>query len=387
MRPVYIVEATRSPLGRRGRGLSTLHPAVLLGKIQGATLERAGVDAADVGQVVGGCVAQVGEQTFNVARVAWLTEGFPQEVPATTVDAQCGSSQQAFSLAAALVGSGQEDVALACGVESMSRVTMGANFHGGLPFTPEYATHYQPTSQFQGAERLAARHGLTRDDTDAFGLLSQQRAIRAWDDKRFEREVIPVVAPQIGEDGQPSEQTHTISRDEGLRETTLEQLGQLKPAPGCELHTAGSSSQISDGASAVLLASEDGLKRLGVTARARVASTTLVGVDPEVMLEGPMPATEKVLALAGLSLADIDTVEVNEAFAAVALVWRKTFDADPEKLNPNGGAIAIGHPLGSTGCRLLTTALHELERIGGRYGLVAMCCGGGLGTGTVIERV
>jgi acetyl-CoA C-acetyltransferase len=387
MRPVYIVEAARSPLGRRGKGLSTLHPADLLGRIQGATLERAGVDPGAVGQVVGGCVAQVGEQTFNVSRVAWLTQGLPKEVAATTVDAQCGSAQQANSLAAALVGSGQEEVALACGVESMSRVGMGANFHGGFPFSAKYAEHYEPTSQFQGAERLAKMYELERKDTDAFGLLSQQKAIRAWDEGRFEREVVPIEAPLVGDDGQPAEETTVISKDEGLRETSLEKLATLEPAPGCELHTAGSSSQISDGASALLLASEEGLKRLGVKPRAQILTTTLVGVDPVVMLEGPMPATEKVLKQTGLDLSDIDVFEINEAFASVVLAWQKTFQPDLDRVNPNGGAIAIGHPLGATGCRLLTTALHELERTNKRYGLVAMCCGGGLGTGTIIERL
>lgn len=386
MRPVYIVEATRSPLGRRGKGLSTIHPADLLGRIQGAVIERAGIDPGAIGQVVGGCVAQVGEQTFNITRVGWLTEGLPQEVAATTVDAQCGSAQQAFSLAAALVGSGQEEVAMACGVESMSRIGMGANFTGGFPFTEKYTTHYEPTSQFQGAERLAQMHGLTRADTDAFGLASQEKAIRAWDAGHFDREVTPIEAPKVGDDGQPSEETHVVSRDEGLRATSLEKLAELQPAPGCELHTAGSASQISDGAAAVLLASEEGLKQLGVTPRAQVLSTTLVGVDPVVMLEGPMPATEKVLKQTGLSVEDIDVFEINEAFASVGVVWQKTFGPEAGRLNPNGGAIAIGHPLGATGTRLITTALHELERTDAKRGLIAMCCGGGLGTGTIIER-
>jgi acetyl-CoA C-acetyltransferase len=387
LRPVYIVEAVRSPLGRRGKGLSTLHPTQLLGRIQGAALERAGVDPMHIGQVVSGCVAQVGEQTFNIGRMAWLTQGLPQEIAATTVDAQCGSAQQAFSLAAALVGSGQEEVALACGVESMSRIGMGANFHGGMPFTAAYTEKYEPTSQFQGAERLAEKHGITRQDTDGMGLWSQQKAIRAWDEGRFEREVVPVEAPRIGEDGQPLAETHTIARDEGLRETSLEKLAALEPAPGCALHTAGSSSQISDGAAAILLASEEGMKRLGARARAKILATTLVGVDPVIMLEGPMPATEKVLKQTGIALGDIDTFEINEAFASVVLVWQQVFSPDPEKVNPNGGAIAIGHPLGCTGSRLITTALHELERTDGRLGLIAMCCGGGLGTGTIIERV
>jgi len=387
VKPVYILEAVRSPIGRRGKGLSTLHPAQLLGKVQGAALTRSGIDPKEIGQLVGGCVAQVGEQTFNVTRVAWLTEGLPMEVAATTVDAQCGSAQQASSLAAALVGSGQEEVAMACGVESMSRVGMGANFHGGFPFTEAYAQHYEPTSQFQGAERLAEMHGVTRADCDALGLASQQKAIRAWDAGHFYREVVPIEAPQLDEDGQPIEALHTISRDEGLRETSLEKLAGLDPAPGCQIHTAGTSSQISDGAAALIYASEEGAARLGVKPRARIVATTLVGVDPVVMLEGPIPATRKVLDQAGLSLDDIDVFEINEAFAAVVVAWQKVIGADSGRVNPNGGAIALGHPLGCTGSRLVTTALHELERSGGRYALVAMCCGGGLGTGTIIERL
>jgi acetyl-CoA C-acetyltransferase len=387
MRPVYILEAARSPIGRRGKGLSTLHPAELLGRIQGATIERSGIDPAEVGQVVGGCVAQVGEQTFNVSRVGWLTQGLPQTVAATTVDAQCGSAQQAASLAAALVGSGQEDVAMACGVESMSRVGLGANFTGGFPFSAAYTERYEPTSQFQGAERLAEMHGITRDHTDALGLQSQQRAIAAWGEGRFDREVVPIEAPLVDEEGKAAQETQMVARDEGLRETSLEKLAALQPAPGCKLHTAGSSSQISDGAAAVILASEEGVKRLGMEPRAQILATTLVGVDPVVMLEGPMPATEKVLKQTGLSIEDIDTFEINEAFAAVVVAWQKVLGADPAKVNPNGGAIALGHPLGCTGTRLLTTALHELERTNGRYGLVAMCCGGGLGTGTIIERL
>ncbi len=387
MQPVYVVEAVRSPLGRRGKGLSTLHPTEILGRVQGAAVERAGIDPGQVGQVVGGCVSQVGEQTFNTTRVAWLTQGLPMEVAATTVDAQCGSSQQATSLAAGLVGSGQEDVALACGVESMSRIGIGAAFAGGLPMSPRYLEQYQATSQFQGAELLAGKHGITREQTDAFGLTSQQKAIAAWDEGRFEREVLPIEAPKVGEDGQPLEETHVISRDEGLRETSLEKLATLAPAPGCEIHTAGSSSQISDGAAAVLLASEAGLKQLGVEPRAQILTTTLVGCDPVVMLEGPIPATQKVLKQTGLSIEDIDVFEINEAFASVVLAWQKLLGADPAKVNKNGGAIAIGHPLGATGARLVTTALHELERSESRYGLIAMCCGGGLGTGTVLERL
>ena len=387
MQPVYIVGGARSVLGRRGKGLSTVHPADILGAVQSATLERSGVDAADIGQIVGGCVAQVGEQTFNIARVAWLGQGHPMEVAATTVDAQCGSGQQATSLAAGLIGSGQVDVAMSCGVESMSRVGMGANFHGGLPFSPKYMENYAPGSQFDGAAKLAAKHGVTREQCDEIGLRSQQRAIAAWDAGHYDREVVSITAPLVGEDGQPTEETQVVARDEGLRETTIEKLRELNPVAGQEVHTAATASQISDGAAALILASEVGVQRLGVKPRGRIVSTCLVGVDPEIMLEGPMPATEKALADADLSLDDMDVIEVNEAFAVVIAVWEKTFKHDPNKLNPNGGAIAIGHPVGCTGARLIASALHELERTGGRYGLITMCCGGGLGTGTVIERL
>jgi acetyl-CoA C-acetyltransferase len=386
MQPVYIVAAARSVLGRRGKGLAGVHPVDLLGKVQTATLERSGVAAENIGQIVGGCVAQVGEQTFNIARGAWLSQGQPIEVPATTVDAQCGSSQQATSLAAALVASGQEDVVMACGVESMSRVGIGANFAGGMPFPPSYAEHHTPGSQFDGAAKLAAKYGVTRLDCDAIGFRSQDLANKAWEAGHFDREVVPIEAPVLDEEGQPTGETQIISRDEGLRETTLEKLSSLLPVPGQEVHTAATASQISDGAAALILASEEGLAKLGVKARARIIASCLVGVDPEIMLEGPMPATRKLLEKTGLSLNDMDTIEINEAFAAIVVTWQRELDAPVEKMNPNGGAIAIGHPVGCTGARLITTALHELERTQGRYGLITMCCGGGLGPGTIIER-
>jgi acetyl-CoA C-acetyltransferase len=386
LRPVHIVGAARSVLGRRGKGLATVHPADLLGKVQTATLERSGVQASKIDQIVGGCVGQVGDQTFNIARTAWLSQGHPIEVPATTVDAQCGSSQQATTLAASLVGSGQEDVVMACGVESMSRVGIGANFHGGMPFPPSYSEHHTPGSQFAGATKLAEMYGISRQDCDAIGFRSQQLANRAWEAGHYDREVVPIEAPLIGDDGQPSTETQIITRDEGLRETTLEKLASLEPVPGQDVHTAGTASQVSDGAAALILASDEGLARLGVRSRGRILASCLVGVDPTIMMEGPIPATENVLKRAGLSLGDMDVIEINEAFAVVIVAWQKAFDADLDKVNPNGGAIAIGHPVGCTGARLITSALHELERTGGRHALITMCCGGGLGTGTVIER-
>ena len=387
MGDVYIVEACRSPIGKRGKGLAGLKPADLLGAVQKAALERSGVPADKIDQVIGGCVSQVGEQSFNIARIAWLSQGLPMEIAATTVDSQCGSSQQATSMGATMVASGIENVVMSCGVEMMSRVPLGANMKDGSPMGESYMSHYQPTSQFAGAAMIAEEYQITRDDTDQFGLESQQKAIKAWEEGRFDREIVPIEAPILDENFKPTGKTRIISRDEGLRETTLEGLKSLEPVAGQSIHTAGSSSQVSDGAAAVIMCSERALKELGVKPRAKIIATTLVGVDPVTMLKGPIPATRKVLARAGLKLEDIDIFEVNEAFASVVLAWEKELGVDPAKVNVNGGAIALGHPTGSTGARLITTALHELERRKGKYALIAMCCGGGLGTGTVIERL
>jgi acetyl-CoA C-acetyltransferase len=257
----------------------------------------------------------------------------------------------------------------------------------GSPLPASYGTHYAFASQFQGAEMIAKEYGVTREDTDRFGLRSQQNAQKAWAEGRYTREVVPLDAPVLDADGKPTGEQRTVSRDEGLRETSLEKLATLKSVEPNGVHTAGTSSQVSDGAAAVLLASPKRAKALGLKPRARLVTTTLVGVDPITMLKGPIPATRKVMATSGLRLEDMATVEINEAFASVVLGWMKEFGANPERVNPNGGAIALGHPTGSTGARLITTALHELERTGGRYGLITMCCGGGLGTGTIIERL
>lgn len=387
MGDVYIVEACRSPIGKRGKGLAGLKPADLLGKVQKAALDRSGIPADKIGQVVGGCVSQIGEQTFNITRIAWLSQGLPLEVASTTVDSQCGSSQQATTMGMGMIGAGIEDVVMSCGVEMMSRVPLGAAMKDGSPMGESYMDHYQPTSQFQGAAMIAEEYQITRADIDEFGLQSQQKAIKAWEENRFDREVVDVEAPVLGEDFKPTGELKTVSKDEGLRATTLEALSGLEPVAGQEYHTAGTSSQVSDGAAAVILASEEACKDLKVKPRARIVKTTLVGVDPVTMLKGPIPASQKVLAQAGLTVDDIDVFEVNEAFASVVLAWQKALGVDPAKVNPNGGAIALGHPTGSTGARLITTCLHELERTGGRYGLIAMCCGGGLGTGTIIERL
>jgi acetyl-CoA C-acetyltransferase len=387
---VVIVEAVRSPLGRRNGGLSTVHPAELLGAVQLAAIERSGIDPLAVGQVVGGCVSQVGEQTFNIARTAWLSAGLPLEVAGTTVDSQCGSSQQATNLAASLVKGGAVDVALSCGIESMSRIPLGAAGRGdlGRPLPKTYFPRYEPTSQFEGAERIADKWGITRSDTDKFGLESQQRAQRAWAEGRFEREVLPIDAPDVDEEGKPTGTTHHVGRDEGLRETSLEALAKLKPVAREDgVHTAGSSSQITDGAAAVLMMTAAKARELGLRPRARIVDQCLVGVDPILMLTGPIDATRHLLARTGLTMDDISVTEINEAFASVVLAWERECKPDMERVNPNGGAIAIGHPVGATGARLVTTALHELERTDGEFGLITMCCGGGLGSGTIIQRV
>jgi acetyl-CoA C-acetyltransferase len=386
MEDVLIVGAVRSPIGRRRGGLAGLHPVDLLGAVQRAAVERTGVDPGAIGQIVGGCVSQVAQQSFNVARTAWLAAGFPEEVPASTIDSQCGSSQQATTLAAGLIGAGIEDLVLACGVEMMSVVPLGASNKGGAPLSKRYFDHYAFASQFQGAEMIAKEFGITREDTDRFGLRSQDLAKAAWAAGHFEREIVPVTAPVLDDEGKPTGETRVVGRDEGLRDTSLEKLAALKPVEADGVHTAGTSSQVSDGAAAVLLASPKRAAELGLTPRARIIATTLVGVDPVTMLKGPIPATQKVLDQSGLGIGDIDVFEVNEAFASVVLAWERSHRPDPARVNPNGGAIALGHPTGCTGARLLTTALHELERTAGRRALVSMCCGGGLGTGTIIER-
>jgi acetyl-CoA C-acetyltransferase len=392
MAEVVIVEAVRTPIGRRNGGLSSVHPADLLATVLREAVDRSGIDPAEVDQAVTGCVGQVGEQSFNVGRTAWLTAGLPQSTAVTTVDTQCGSSQQATNLATALVASGVVDVAIASGVELMSRIPIGSNSSKklglGVPIPKTYFPQYEFTSQFEGAERIADKWGVTRADADAFGLASQQRAAQAWAEGRFDTQVVGIDAPDVDEEGKPTGTTHRVERDEGLRETTAEALAGLKPVARPDgVHTAGSSSQISDGAAAVVLMSADKASSLGLRPRARIVDTCLVGVDPVLMLTGPIDATQRLLGRTGMALSDIDLVEINEAFASVVLAWQRELGGDLDRTNPNGGAIALGHPLGGTGAVLMTKALHEIERTDQSTALVTMCCGGGLGTGTIIERV
>ena len=389
---VVIIDAVRSPVGRRNGGLSTMHPADLLAKVQAALFERTGVDPNEVGQVVTGCVSQVGEQSFNIGRTAWLSAGLPMGTANTTVDTQCGSSQQATNMATALVKAGVVDVAVACGVEVMSRIPIGVNSSKklglGVPIPKPYFEQYEMTSQFEGAERIADKWEISRGDADAFGLRSQELAAQAWAEDRFATQIVTGDAPDVDEEGVPTGTTHTVSADEGLRESSLEGLAKLKAVAREDgVHTAGSSSQISDGAAAVLLMTAAKAEELGLTPMARVVDTCNVGVDPVLMLTGPIDATKHLLERNDLTMADIDLVEINEAFASVVLAWEKELGAERDIINPNGGAIALGHPLGGTGAFLMTKAVHELHRADKQTALVTMCCGGGLGTGTLIERV
>jgi acetyl-CoA C-acetyltransferase len=382
-----IVEAVRTPIGRRRGALAGLHPAELLGHVQAAVLERAGLDPAAVEQVAGGCVTQAGEQAGNVTRTSWLHAGLPQHAGCLTLDAQCGSAQQAVHLIAGLIAAGAIDVGIGCGVESMSRIGLGASIGTGLGTPKPQSWAIDMPSQYEAAERIARRRGFTREQVDAFGLRSQQNAQRAWAEGRFEREVAPVTAPVLDGDGKPTGERRVVDRDGGLRETSMAALGGLTPVLPGGLHTAGTSSQISDGAAAVLLADETRARELGLRPRARILAQCLIGDDPYYHLDGPVAATERVLKRAGMTIGDIDIFEVNEAFASIVLSWARVHEPDPDTVNVNGGAIALGHPVGSTGSRLLTTALHELERRNACTALVSMCAGGAMATATIIERV
>ncbi len=382
-----IVAAARTPIGKRGGVLAGLHPAEILGAAQAGLLDRAGLDPADVEQVAGGCVTQAGEQSSNVTRTAWLHAGLPYQAGCLTLDAQCGSAQQAVHVVAGLIAAGAITAGLACGVEAMSRVPLGANRGAGVGTPRPASWDIDMPNQFVAAERIAERRGLTRVDLDEFGLRSQTRAARAWSEGWFEREVLPVKAPVLDGDGKPTGETRVVDRDQGLRETSAEGLARLRPVLDGGLHTAGTSSQISDGAAAVLLLDADRASQLGLRPRARILAQCLIGAEPYYHLDGPVAATERVLASAGMAIGDIDLFEVNEAFASVVLSWQRVHQPDPERVNVNGGAIALGHPVGSTGARLITSALHELERRDAAVALVTMCAGGAMSTATIIERV
>ncbi|QNG17508.1 steroid 3-ketoacyl-CoA thiolase [Rhodococcus triatomae] len=382
-----IVEAVRTPIGKRRGWLSGLHAAEILGAAQSGLLERAGIDPALVEQVIGGCVTQAGAQSNNVTRTAWLHAGLPWQTGATTIDCQCGSAQQANHLIAGLIATDTIDVGIACGVEAMSQVPLGANVgEAAGPRRPESWDIDMP-NQFEAAERIARRRGLTRADVEDLGVRSQARAKQAWDEGRFDREVLAVSAPVVDKEGVPSGETRVVRRDQGLRDTTAESLASLKPVLDGGIHTAGTSSQISDGAAAVLIMDEEKAKALGLKPRARILAQALVGAEPEFHLDGPVQATSRVLEKSGMKIGDLDLFEVNEAFASVLLSWASVHRPDMDRVNVNGGALALGHPVGSTGSRLITTALHELERTDGSTALVTMCAGGALATGTILERV
>ncbi|GGZ22167.1 putative acetyl-CoA acetyltransferase FadA [Streptomyces inusitatus] len=383
-----IVEAVRTPIGKRGGALAALHPAYLLGETYRELLGRTGIQPDCVEQIVGGTATHAGEQSMNPTRNAWLAMGLPYETAATTVNCQCGSSQQASHLVANMIAAGVIDVGVSCGVEAMSRVPLGsASKHGpGKPFPDEWSVDLP--NQFEAAERIARRRGLTRERVDSLGLLSQERARAAWSEERFKRETFSVQVP-TSEDEQLAGQGmwRLVDRDEGLRDTSMEALAALKPVMPTAVHTAGNASQISDGAAAMMWASKRMARALKLRPRARIVAQALVGADPHFHLDGPIDATRAVLGKAGMSLRDIDVVEINEAFASVVLSWAQVFDQDLEKVNVNGGAIALGHPVGATGARLIITALHELERADKEFALITMCAGGALATGTIIQRL
>ncbi len=382
-----IVEAVRTPIGKRAGWLSGLHAEELLGLTQRGLIEKAGIDASLVEQAIGGCVTQAGAQAGNITRKAWLSAGLPEQTGATTIDCQCGSAQQANNLIAGLIASDVIDVGIACGVELMTHTPLGSNV--GVDAGPYHAESWnvEMPNQFEAAERIAARRGITRADVDELGVRSQQRARQAWDEHRFDREVLSLKAPERTKEGVVTDNIIDVTRDQGLRDTTPESLAALKPVIDGGIHTAGTSSQISDGAAAVLLMDETRARELGLRPRARLRAAALVGSEPYYHLDGPVQATERVLAKAGMSLSDIDIVEINEAFASVVLSWARVHGADMDKVNVNGGAIALGHPVGSTGSRLLTTALYELERRDAQTALITMCAGGALATGTILERI
>ncbi len=391
MPEAVIVEAVRTPIARGKMGvgeLSGFHAAELLALSQAEVVRRAGLEPKDVEYLAGGCVTQAGEQAGNITRNAWLSLGVDYTAGGTTMDSQCGSAQAANHAVAAMIEHGSFDIGIACGVESMSHVGLGANVYNGPGFyiPPEFPWD-QAMSQFESVERIADNRGLSRADLEEFGCESQRRAKLAWEEGRFDREVMTVEAPVLDAEGNKTGETRTVSKDQGLRDTTLEGLAELKPVMEGGRHTAGTSSQVSDGSTSILWMSADEAKRRGLKPRARIITDCVVGCDPYYLLDGPVDATARLLKRSGMSIGDIDLFEVNEAFAGVVLSWASVYKPDMDKVNVNGGAIAIGHPVGSTGARLICTALHELERADKSTALITMCCGSALGTGTIIERI
>ncbi len=391
MREAVIVEAVRTPIARGKVGVGDLHDfhaTELLALSYREILRRTGLDMANVDYVAAGCVTQAGEQAGNIARNAWLTMGNDYSTGGTTLDNQCGSAQTANHMVSSMIRSASFDIGIAAGVEAMSRVGLGANVYNGPGYyIPESWPWDSTPDQFSSAQRIADNRGITREMADELAFNSQARARRAWDEGRFDREVFAVEAPILGEDGKPTGETRSVTRDQGLRDTTMEGLAGLNPVMEGQIHTPGNSSQISDGSAAVLWMTADEAKARGLKPRARILADCVVGTDPYYLLDGPVDATAALLKKTGMTLGDIDLVEINEAFAAVVLSWANVYDADMDKVNVNGGAIALGHPVGSTGARLITTALHELERADKNTALITMCCGSSIGTGTIIERI
>ena len=392
MAEAVIVEALRTPIakGKQGMGqLSGFHPATLFGRTLDGVVERAGIDPAEVEQVIGGCVTQAGEQAGNVTRIAWLSRNKGWATGGTTVDTQCGSGQQANHLVRALVAAGSIDVGIAGGVEVMSHVGLGANVLSGPGFfLPSEGWEWDMSpDQFRAAERIAQNRGISREDIDPWGLRSQTLAAQARDSGRFKREILPIDAPLLDGEGNRTGETRLVDTDQGIRPSTLEGLASLKQVvKGC-MHTAGNSSQVSDGAAAILWMSAERARSLGLVPRARIIADVVVGADPHYLLDGPIDATKAILEKSGMKLGDIDLFEINEAFASVVLSWLKVYEPDVDKVNVNGGAIALGHPVGATGSRLIITALHELERRDATTAFITMCCGAAVGTGTIIERL
>ena len=391
MREAVIVEAVRTPIGRGKPGvgdLSGFHAVELLGLSLEEIVKRTGIEYGDVDYLAGGCVTQAGEQAGNITRNAWLNLGKDYSAGGTTLDNQCGSAQTANHMICSMIATGSIDIGIACGVESMSRVGLGMNVYNGPGyFIPQDWPWDSTPDQFSSAQRIADNRGITREMADDLGYNSQLRAKQAWEEGRFDRETFTVEAPEIDAEGNPTGAKRTVTRDQGLRETAREALAELRTVTEGTIHTAGNSSQISDGSAAVLWMTAEEAKARGLKPRARIISDCVVGTDPYYLLDGPVDATARLFKRSGMTMSDIDLIEINEAFAAVVLSWAQVYDADLDKVNVNGGAIALGHPVGSTGARLITTALHELERADNNTALITMCCGSSVGTGTIIERI